>query len=59
MKLITSTCDMSGCTNSKRKVLVVEHSHHGTPVLNQCRYCDPIGWQMAAENQKEEWLRGE
>lgn len=58
MKLTTATCDTKGCTNSKRRVLVVEHSHNGTPCLTACRDCDPVNWARAAELQKEEWLRG-
>jgi hypothetical protein len=59
LKLITSTCDTSGCTNSRRKVLVVEYYHNGTPVLTHCRDCAPDNWRLAAEKQKEDWLRGE
>jgi hypothetical protein len=59
MKLVTSNCDMSRCTNSNRKVLVVELYHNGTPVLAQCRDCNPQVWADAAEAQKESWLRGE
>ena len=58
MKLISGKCDMSGCTNNSRRVLVVEYSHNGTPCLTQCRDCDPNGWSRAAEMQKDEWLKG-
>jgi len=58
MQLKTDTCDTSGCTNSKRKALVVEFYHNGTPVLTQCKDCNPSGWHQAAEAQKEMWLRG-
>jgi hypothetical protein len=58
LKLIASTCDTSGCTNSRRKVLVVEYYHNGTPVLTHCRDCNPQNWAQAAEAQKEEWLKG-
>ena len=58
VKLITDTCDTNGCTNSKRKTLVAEFYELGRPVLTQCKDCNPHGWHMAAEAQKEEWLKG-
>jgi hypothetical protein len=58
MKLTTSTCDMAGCTNSHEKNLVVEFYSYGTPVLAACKDCNPTGWNMAAEAQKEMWLAG-
>ena len=58
MKLITSTCDMNTCTNGTRKSLVVELYEHGRPVLAQCRDCNPYAWNIAAEAQKEMWLKG-
>ena len=59
MKLATSTCDTNTCTNARKKTLVVELYHNGTPVLAQCRDCNPRVWADAAEAQKESWLRGE
>lgn len=58
MKFKTDTCDTCSSGGSKKKTLVVEFYQHGTPVLTQCRDCNPRGWTMAAEAQKEEWLRG-
>lgn len=58
MQLKRDVCDSAGCTNSKRQTLVVEFYHNGTPCLAQCRSCNPSGWEMAAEAQKEMWLRG-
>lgn len=58
MKLVSGKCDTSGCTNSNRKVLVVEYYHLGAPCLAHCRDCAPDNWRHAAEIQKEEWLRG-
>ena len=58
MKLATCTCDTNTCTNARKKTLVVELYHNGTPVLSQCRDCNPYAWDMAAEAQKEMWLRG-
>lgn len=59
MKMRIATCDTSGCSNSRRRVLVVEYAQGDSPCLTQCRDCDPSGWQAAAERQKEEWLAGE
>ena len=58
MKLTTSTCDTNTCTNAHKKTLVVELYEHGRPVLAQCKDCNPYAWDMAAEAQKEMWLRG-
>lgn len=58
MRLKSDTCDTAGCTNASRKTLVVEFYHNGAPCLTQCRDCNPSGWSMAAEAQKEMWLRG-
>ena len=58
MRLKTDTCDTNTCINRTRKTLVVEFYQHGTPVLTQCRDCNPSGWSMAAEAQTEMWLRG-
>ena len=58
MKLKTDNCDSTTCINSSRKTLVVVFYQYGTPVLAQCRDCNPSGWNMAAEAQKEMWLHG-
>lgn len=57
MRLKTDTCDT--CAATQAKSLVVEYYHNGTPCLTQCRSCNPSGWTMAAEAQKEMWLTGE
>lgn len=59
MKLKLDVCDTPGCTNSKGRTLVVEYYQDGIPCLAQCRHCNPSGWSMAAEAQKEMWLRGD
>lgn len=58
MKLKTDTCDTCS-TGGSKKSLVVEFYQLGSPVLAQCRDCNPSGWNMAAEAQKEMWLHGE
>jgi len=58
MKLITETCDTVGCINSGRKTLVVQLLQWASLPKHLCRNCAPKEWAMAAEAQKEEWLRG-
>ena len=34
------------------------YHHRGTPVLSQCRRCDPRAWEWAGERAREQWMAG-
>ena len=46
------------CDSCNRRTAVAVYQHNGTPVLNQCRTCDPKGFDQTAQSDKDAWLSG-
>ncbi len=44
--------------NSRRVPVAVFH-HNGTPVLNQCRSCNPSVFEAIARRDIDAWRKGE
>jgi hypothetical protein len=53
VELSSDTCDSCGC-----KGPTALYHHRGTPVLAQCRRCDPRAWEAAGEYAREQWMSG-
>ncbi len=46
------------CDSCGQRTAVAVYTHLGTPVLNQCRTCDPVGFDATAQADKDAWLTG-
>jgi hypothetical protein len=49
-------CDR--CDSCGQKTSVVVYHHYGTPVLNQCKQCNPYGYKTQAQEDINSWLKG-
>jgi len=54
-KIKTTKCDSIACNS---ELPGVEFYHNGTPVLQQCRKCDPKNFEAQARADIDAWLNG-